>query len=265
MELGLSGKRVLVTAASKGLGRAVAEAFLDEGCRVAISSSSEERIQGTAEAMRATHGNARGEVMAMAADIGEADECAELLDWTLHNLGGLDVLVNNTVGPPPGTLESLDEARWRHAFDTILMSAVRLSKGALPALRAGGGGAIVNLASLSAKEPIDGLMLSNAFRPALVGMAKTLSREAAPEVRVNNIATEHILTDRIRKITETIWARPGETGEEALQRLASEVPLKRYGTPQEIASVAVFLASDAASFITGVTLAVDGGLDRGLF
>jgi 3-oxoacyl-[acyl-carrier protein] reductase len=266
MDLGLRGKRVLVTAASKGLGRAVAEAFHDEGCRVAISSSSDERIQQAAREIRATKGmNRRGEVLAMAADVGEADECAELLDWALHSLGGLDVLVNNTVGPPAGSLESLDEAQWRHAFDTILMSAVRLSKGALPALKADGGGAIVNLASLSAKQPIDGLMLSNSLRPALLGMAKTLSREAAPEVRVNNIATEHILTDRIRNITETVWAEPGESGEEAVRRLAARVPLGRYGTPAEIASAAVFLASDAASYITGVTLAVDGGLDRGLF
>ena len=260
METGLKGKRALVTAASKGLGRAVAEALLDEGCRVAVSSSSEERIHTATAEM-----SSRGEVIAMAADIREADECAELLDWALHSLGGLDILVNNTVGPPPGSLESLDEAQWRHAFDSILMSAVRLSKGALPALRADGGGAIVNLTSLSAKQPIDGLMLSNAFRPAVVGMAKTLSREAAPEVRVNNIATEHILTDRIRDIARTVWARPGELPEQVLERMAKEVPLGRYGTPQELAAAVVFLASDAASFITGVTLAVDGGLDRGLF
>ncbi len=260
METGLKGKRVLVTAASRGLGRAVAEAFLAEGARVAISSSSEERIRQTARDL-----DERGEVIAMAADIGEADECAELLDWTLHNLGGLDVLINNTVGPPPGTLESLDEAMWRHAFDTILMSAVRLSRGALPALRMDGGGAIVNLASLTAKQPIDGLMLSNSLRPALVGMAKTLAREAAPDVRVNNIATEHILTDRIRNLAATIWARDGETGDQAVERLAIEVPLRRYGTPTELANAVVFLASDAASFITGVTLAVDGGLDRGLY
>jgi 3-oxoacyl-[acyl-carrier protein] reductase len=260
METGLRGKRALVTAASKGLGRAVAEALLDEGCRVAINSGNEQRIQAAAAEM-----SSRGEVIAMAADLAEADECAELLDWALHNLGGLDVLVNNTVGPPAGTLESLDEAQWRHAFDSILMSAVRLSKGALPALKADGGGVIVNLASLSAKQPIDGLMLSNAFRPALVGMAKTLSREAAPEVRVNSIATEHILTDRIRNIAATVWAKPGETEEEVLQRMAAEPALKRYGRPDEIASAVVFLASDAASYITGVTLAVDGGLDRGLF
>jgi 3-oxoacyl-[acyl-carrier protein] reductase len=260
METGLRGKRALVTAASKGLGRAVAEALLDEGCHVAISSSNEQRIQAAAAEM-----SPRGEVIAMAADLAEADECAELLDWALHQMGGLDILVNNTVGPPGGTLESLDEAQWRHAFDSILMSAVRLSRGAMPALRADGGGVIINLASLTAKQPIDGLMLSNAFRPALIGMAKTLSREAAPEVRVNSIATEHILTDRIREIARSLWAGPGESPEEVLARKAAEVPLKRYGRPEEIASAVVFLASDAASYITGVTLAVDGGMDQGLF
>jgi len=132
-------------------------------------------------------------------------------------------------------------------------------------MRRGGGGSIVNLASLSAKQPIDGLALSNAFRPALVGMSKTLAREAAPEVRVNSIATEHILTDRIRDVAERIWGREGESVEATIERKSQEVPLGRYGTPKELANAAVFLASDAASYITGVTLAVDGGLDRGLF
>jgi 3-oxoacyl-[acyl-carrier protein] reductase len=260
VETGLRGKRALVTAASKGLGYAVAEALLKEGCRVAISSSNRDRIDAAAKAL-----SEHGDVVATAADVAEADECAELLDWTLHTLGGLDVLVNNTVGPPPGTLESLDEAQWRHAFDSILMSAVRLSKGALPALRADGGGAIVNLASLSAKQPIDFLMLSNALRPAVVGMAKTLSREAAPEVRVNNIATEHILTDRIRQIGQFRAEASGRTLDEELEVWARETSMGRFGTPAELASAAVFLAGDAASYITGVTLAVDGGLDRGLF
>jgi 3-oxoacyl-[acyl-carrier protein] reductase len=262
MDLGLSGKRALVTAASKGLGYAVAESLLREGCRVAICSSSEERIQAAAEQL---HQATRVEVHAMAADIAEADECAELFDWAVHHLGGLDILVNNCGGPPPGGVLDLDEARWRHAFDSIFMSALRLSRMAIPVMREGGGGAIVNLTSLAAKQPIDGLALSNAFRPAVIGMAKTLAREAAPEVRVNNIATEHILTDRIRDIAGRIWARDGETAEATIERLAHAVPLGRYGTPQELANAAVFLASPAASYITGVTLAVDGGLDRGLY
>jgi 3-oxoacyl-[acyl-carrier protein] reductase len=261
VELGLTGKRVLVTAASKGLGRAVAEALLAEGCRVCISSSSSDRINAAAREMA----SGGGEVHAIAADIAVAEDCARLFDWAVRTLGGLDILVNNTGGPPAGNVLEVNEAQWNHAFESILMSAVRLSRAAIPVMRQGGGGAIVNLASLAGKQPIDGIALSNAFRPALIGMAKTLSREAAPEVRVNNIATEHILTDRIRDIAGRIWRRDDESVEETIERKSREVPLGRYGTAQELANAVVFLCSDAASYITGVTLAVDGGLDRGLF
>jgi 3-oxoacyl-[acyl-carrier protein] reductase len=260
VETGLKGKRALVTAASKGLGKAVAGALLDEGCRVVISSGNQERIDAAAAEL-----SARGEVIAVAADLAQADECAELVDTALHRLGGLDVLVNNAGGPPPGTFEGLDEAQWRHAFDSLLMSAVRITRAALPALREDPGGSVVNLTSLTAKQPIDMLLLSNAFRPAILGMAKTLSREAAPAVRVNSIATEHILTDRIREIAGFRAAAAGVGADEELERWGREAPLGRFGTPAELAAAAVFLASDAASYITGVTLAVDGGLDRGLF
>jgi 3-oxoacyl-[acyl-carrier protein] reductase len=261
VELGLKGKRALVTAASKGLGRAVAEALLAEGCRVCISSRDGERIRAAADEMATSH----ADVHAMAADIARPDECAELFEWTIQTLGGLDILINNTGGPPPGGVLELDEAEWPRAFESILMSAIRLSRSAIPVMRRNSGGSIVNLASLSAKQPIDGIALSNAFRPALVGMAKTLSREAAPEVRVNNIATEHILTDRVRDIADRVWRREGESAQDTVDRMAREVPMRRYGTPGELANAVVFLASDAASYITGVTLAVDGGLDRGLY
>jgi 3-oxoacyl-[acyl-carrier protein] reductase len=261
VELGLKGKRALVTAASKGLGRAVAEALLAEGCRVCICSRDEARIDAAAREMA----DSGAEVHAMAADIANADGSTRLFDWTVRTLGGLDILVNNTGGPPTGGVLELDEAQWRHAFDSILMSALRLSRGAIPVMRQGSGGSIVNLASLTVKQPIDGLALSNAFRPALVGMAKTLSREAAPEVRVNTVATERILTDRIRDIAGPVWGREGESANQTIERMSRDVPLERYGTPQELANAVVFLASDAAGYITGVTLAVDGGLDRGLF
>jgi len=261
VDLGLRGKRALVTAASKGLGRAIAETLVAEGCRVCVSSSNQDRIEQAASEMAA----AGGEVHAMAADLADAESCGRLFDWTVRTLGGLDILVNNTGGPPPGGVLELKDEDWARSFESILMSAIRLSRAAIPVMRQGGGGAIVNLASLTAKQPIDGLGLSNAFRPALVGMAKTLSREAAPEVRVNNIATEHILTDRIRDIAGKVWRRPDETTDETIERMAETVPLGRYGTPQELANAAVFLASDAASYITGATLAVDGGLDRALY
>jgi len=261
MDLGLRGKRALVTAASKGIGRAVAETLVAEGCRVCMSSREPEHIRAAAAEIGA-HG---GEVHAFAADIASAGDCAELFAWTVESLGGLDILINNTGGPPAGRVLDLDEAEWGRAFESILMSALRLSRAAIPVMRQGGGGSIVNLASLTAKQPIDGIALSNAFRPALIGMAKTLSREAAPDVRVNNIATEHILTDRIRDIAERVWRRQGESVQDAVDRMGQEVPMRRYGTPHELANAVVFLASDAASYITGVTLAVDGGLDRGLY
>ena len=258
MELGLEGKRALVTAASKGLGRAVAESLAAEGCVVCISSRDPKAIAAAATAMA-------GDVKARAADISDPTACTALFDWAVAEMGGLDILINNTGGPPPGGVMEVPDSQWREAFDSILMSALRLSRLAIPVMRRGGGGSIVNLASLSAKQPIDGIALSNAFRPALIGMSKTLAREAAPEVRVNSIATEHILTDRIREIAEKVWNRAGESVEETVERKGREVPLGRYGTPKEFANAVVFLASDAASYITGVTLAVDGGLDRGLF
>jgi 3-oxoacyl-[acyl-carrier protein] reductase len=262
MDLGLGGKRVLVTAASKGLGRAVAEGFLREGARVCISSSSPQRIEATAAALRDDPG---GEVHALAADLTSPSECDRLFAWAVETLGGLDVLVNNTVGPPVGGVLGLTDEQWDTAYRSIFVSALRLSRAAVPVMRQGGGGSIVNLASMTAKQPIDGLTLSNAFRPALIGMAKSLSREAGPEVRVNSIATEHILTDRIRDIAEQAWQRDGETVDQTIERMSQEVPLKRYGTPREFANAVVFVASDAASYIDGVTLAVDGGLGRGLF
>jgi len=261
VELGLTGKRALVTAASKGLGRAVAEALLSEGCRVCISSRDGARIEATAQELRA----GGGEVHALVADIAREEDCARLFAWSVDTLGGLDILVNNTGGPPAGDVLDLDDGAWEAAFQSILMSALRLSRAAIPVMRRGGGGSIVNMASLTAKQPIDGIALSNAFRPALIGMAKTLSREAAPDVRVNNIATEHILTDRIRDIAGRLWGREDESSDDTIARASREVPLGRYGTPQELANAVVFLCSDAASYITGVTLAVDGGLDRGLF
>jgi 3-oxoacyl-[acyl-carrier protein] reductase len=258
LDLGLKGKRALVTAASKGLGRAVAEGLAAEGCIVCISSRDANAIAAVAQEIG-------GKTRAKAADISDEGACAAMFDWAVDEMDGLDILINNTGGPPPGGVLELPDTEWRHAFDSILMSALRLSRSAIPVMRRGGGGSIVNLASLSAKQPIDGIALSNAFRPALVGMSKTLAREAAPDVRVNSIATEHILTDRIRDVAEKIWGREGESVEETIERKGHEVPLGRYGTPKELANAVVFLASDAASYITGVTLAVDGGLDRGLY
>ena len=261
METGLRGRRALVTAASKGLGFASARALAAEGCHVAIASSDAQHLEAATQALH-KEGH---QVHARVADIRQADQCVGLIEWAVSALGGLDVLVNNTRGPVLGTVQELDDAAWRDAFDLLLMSAVRLSRAALPALRRDGGGAIVNLTSIAAHQPVDNLVLSNALRPAVVAMGKTLAKEAAPEVRVNSILTGRFETDRIIEENRHQASKLGMNIEEFRARSFKQIPLGRYGRPEELAAAVVFLAGDASSFITGTTLSVDGGEYPGLF
>jgi 3-oxoacyl-[acyl-carrier protein] reductase len=261
METGLRGRRALVTAASKGLGFASARALAAEGCRVAMSSSDGQHLAAAAQAL-AHDGH---EVHVKVANIRDADQCHALIDWAVATLGGLDVLVNNTRGPIFGRVAELDDAAWQNAFDLVLMSAVRLTRAALPALRRDGGGAIVNLTSIAAHQPVNNLVLSNALRPAVVAMGKTLAKEAAPEVRVNSILTGRFETDRIIEENRDEASRLGIDIEEVRVRSFRNIPLGRYGRPDELAAAVVFLAGDASSFITGTTLSVDGGEYPGLF
>jgi 3-oxoacyl-[acyl-carrier protein] reductase len=261
VETGLAGRRALVTAASKGLGLASARALVAEGCKVAISSSDEARIQKAAGELR----KGSAQVVAKAADLRNAADCAELIAWAIAELGGLDVLVNNTRGPRLGTVESLDDVAWHDAFELVLMSAVRLSRLALPALRERGHGSIVNLTSIAAHQLIDNLVLSNALRPAVVGLGKTLAKEAAPAVRVNSILTGRFATDRIIEESRYRAAELGVSEAEVTTRSIRSIPLQRYGKPEELADAVVFLAGDCSSFMTGATLAIDGGEYAGLF
>lgn len=249
-----------MTGASKGLGYAVAEALLAEGSVVAICSHDAARIEAAATMLRARGGKVHG----LVADVSQPDECADLVQWAVDQMGGLDVLVTNAGGPPSGRFDELDEAAWRRAFDLTLMSVVRLSRDALPALRESGHGAIVNLTSISVKNPIEGLVLSNSLRAGVTGMARTLSREAAPAVRVNNIATGWIATDRTVELGNARARATGMDLDQVMEAQVAAIPIGRLGRPEELAAAAVFLAGDCASFITGVTLTVDGGQDRGL-
>jgi 3-oxoacyl-[acyl-carrier protein] reductase len=261
LETGLRGRIALVTAASKGLGFASARALAAEGCRVAISSSDAQHLKAAADQLnRESH-----QVQSRVADIRQADQCEALVEWAVATLGGLDVLVNNTRGPTLGTIASLDDAAWREAIDLVLLSAVRLSRAALPALRKDRGGAIVNLTSIAAHQPVDNLVLSNALRPAVVAMGKTLAKEAAPEVRVNSILTGRFETDRIIEENRHQASKQGVSVDEMRARSFKQIPLGRYGRPDELAAAVVFLAGDASSFITGTTLSVDGGEYPGLF
>lgn len=249
MNLGLSGKTALVTAASKGIGLAIARGLAAEGVRVALCA----RTPGAAEkAARDIGGGAAGFV----ADVSKADDIDRLFGEVRSALGLPDILVVNAGGPPAGTPSELGVSGWDGAFELTLMSAVRLAQGALPAMRRRGWGRIVNVTSLSVREPIPTLTLSNALRAAVTGYAKTLAGEVARDgVTVNNVAPGYTATAHVSEVF----------GEEARRRLEADIPAGRFARPDEIAAAAVFLASEGAGYITGQTLLVDGGLTKGVY
>ena len=180
-------------------------------------------------------------------------------------LGGVDILINNAGGPPPGTFDDLGEEAWAKAIDLTLMSAVRMTRAVLPWMTAKGWGRIVNLASISVKQPVSGLLLSNSLRSAVVGMAKTLSQEVADKgILINTIATGSFDTGRIRMLFESRAEKFGITPEKARAQHESAIPLKRLGKPEELAWLVAFLASERASYMTGTTISVDGGAFGGL-
>ena len=242
MDLGLSGRRALVTAASRGLGRACAEALVREGAAVFIASRDGDAIRQSAEAI--------GAAGHRTADVADGEQAEALVAEAAQRLGGLDILVVNAGGPPPGTFESTELPAWEKAYHLTLMSAVRLTRAALDHLKASGQGRVVNITSTSVREPIANLLLSNAMRAAVTGMAKTLSTEVARlGITVNNIAPGRITTARTRELGVT----------------ADGVPMGRMGEAEELGALCAFLCSKQAGYITGQTIAVDGGLLKGVY
>jgi 3-oxoacyl-[acyl-carrier protein] reductase len=262
MQTHLAGKVALVCAASRGLGKAAALSLAAEGAKVAICARHADTLDAAAFDIRTSTG---ADVMPVPADLSQAAGIERLIEQVVAKWGGIDVLVTNAGGPPPGTSEVLSEEDWRSAFETLLMSVVRLCRGVVPVMRRRGGGRIINITSISAKQPIDRLMLSNSLRPAVHGFSKTLAGELAAEnIQVNCVAPGYTRTERVVELTEEVARRSGGTREEAEQRLVADIPARRLGEPDELASLITFLASDRAKYITGATIAVDGGFIRGL-
>jgi 3-oxoacyl-[acyl-carrier protein] reductase len=261
MNLQLTDKPVIVCASSAGLGKAAALEFAREGASVMLCGRREAELQrGVAEIKAATGRDARCTV----ADLTKAEDITRLVEATVAAFGGVFALVNNSGGPPAGVFDHFDDALWQKAFELNLLSYVRTIRAVLPHMRnGGGGGRIVNYTSSSVKSPIENLILSNTFRMGVLGMTKTLAAELGKDgILVNVLGPGRIQTDRIEQLDAGNVQKTGQTIEQVRAAAFKMIPLGRYGEPEEMARLTVFLASPANSYVTGQTILVDGGMTR---
>ena len=262
MNLGLGGKVALVAAASRGLGRAIAEELAAEGATLVLCARGESALSATRDAIVASSG---ARVEAVVADLATAEGIDQVARAAHDAFGRVDVLVTNAGGPPSGPFESHDWAAWQRAVDLTLRSAVELTRAVLPGMRERRWGRVINVTSISVRQPVDNLILSNSIRAAVTGFARTLANEVAADgITVNNILPGWTRTERVEELTAANAKREGVTRDVMLDRIAAQIPMRRLGEPREFAALAAFLASDRASYITGQSIAVDGGWIRGL-
>jgi 3-oxoacyl-[acyl-carrier protein] reductase len=262
LDLGLRDKVAFVAGGSKGLGKAVALELSKEGAKVAVCARQRPELSGAVEEIRSLTG---GEVIGIAADVSNSDQARAFIRGGLEHFGTVDILVNNAGGPPDRKFFEIDEDSWNYAFRLNLLSAITMIGEAVPTMIEKRWGRIINLASVSVKQPIEGLILSNTIRIGIVGLAKTLSNELAlHNITVNNICPSYTMTDRVRKLSADIAAKRGIRSDEVIREWESQIPMGRLGEPEEVAALAAFLASERAGFITGDSIQIDGGWYKGV-
>jgi len=263
VDLGLAGKTALVAASSRGLGRAVAEELAAEGAKLVMCSRNQALLEDARSAIVAAHAN---EAIAVAADLSAPADVTRVVDAARRAFGHVDVLVTNTGGPPAGTFEGLTPEDWSLAVRQNLDSVLNLTRAVLPAMKEQRWGRIINVTSISVKQPVDNLILSNSIRAAVTGFARTLANEVAPfGITVNNVLPGYTHTQRVEELAARMAADKNISRDEALDRWASQIPMGRLGEPREFAAAVAFLASERASYMTGLSVPVDGGWVRGLY
>src|SRR5262249_11712954 len=263
MDFGLGGCAALVAAGSRGLGRASARALAREGAQVALFSRTAAAAEKAAQEIGAETGV---RTLGFAADATKAADLERAVAQTVHAFGRLDVLVTNAGGPPPGTFATLGDGDWQRAFELNLMSAVRLVRAALPHLEKSGRGRVILLSSTTVKQPIDGLILSNAVRIGIAGLSKSLANElGGKKSTVNQVLPGRIDTDRVRELDEARAKSTGANPDAVRRANEQQIPLGRYGDPDEFGAVVAFLASAQAAYLTGTTIQVDGGATRAVY
>jgi Dehydrogenases with different specificities (related to short-chain alcohol dehydrogenases) len=263
VDLGLRGKVAFVAAASKGLGRAIAHELASEGASLALNARGHHVLDSTRNDIVSRTGC---DAIALPGDVAKPLEVEEMVSTALAYFGRIDILVTNAGGPPSGPFETLSPEMWQSAVDLTLMSVVNLTRAVLPGMKERRWGRIINVTSITVKQPVHGLMLSNSLRSAVTGFARTLANEVAPfGITVNNILPGYTRTERVEQLSAATAARESISQQQAIGRWESEIPMGRLGEPREFAALAAFLASERASYITAGSIAVDGGWIRALY
>jgi len=262
MELGLSGRAAVVSGASRGIGKAIAHALAEEGAKVAICARHEDNLRIAEREIEASTG---AEVLGVKADVNSVEDIRMLVTKTYNTFGRIDILVNNTGGPPSKPFLATSEEDWRSAFNQLFMSVVFACQEVAAYMKKARWGRIINMNSMAAKQPVENLILSNSLRAGIIALTKTLSNEFAEyNILVNSVCPGFTLTDRVKELAQAESQRTGRATGDIVQDMAKTIPLRRLAQPREIADLVVFLASERASFITGATYQVDGGWIKGI-